>query len=300
MKRVVYHDQAGCLELTNGEIELVVSTQTGPRILHYGFPGGENILGLVPDLAEQTPLGEWRRLGGHRLWAAPESMPRTYAPDNAPLACTADGDLSVRLTQDTDAAGLGKEMEITLDERGSGVTIRHAITNHTLWGVDLAPWGLTIMNGGGTVILPQEPYRSHSQQLLPARPMVLWHYTDLSDPRWEIGRRFIRLSTNSSLREPQKIGIANRQGWGAYHRNRLLFVKRFSYVENALYPDMGSNNETYTAGDFIELETLGPLVHLEPGETTEHTERWGLFDDVDMGAGEEEMERVLGPIVARC
>lgn len=62
------------------------------------------------------------------------------------------------------------------------------------------------MRYGGVTILPQEPFRSHDEYLLPARPMTLWHYTDLSDPRGSFGKRFIRLRTDDTMEIPQKIG----------------------------------------------------------------------------------------------
>jgi len=48
----------------------------------------------------------------------------------------------------------------------------HRLTNRSVWGIDVAPWALTIMNGGGEVIVPHEPYRSHDDYLLPARPLL--------------------------------------------------------------------------------------------------------------------------------
>ena len=41
-----------------------------------------------------------------------------------------------------------------------------------------------------------------------------------------------------------------------------LFVKRFAYEEGASYPDLGCNNDVFTAGSFIELESLSKLVRL--------------------------------------
>jgi hypothetical protein len=154
------------------------------------------------------------------------------------------------------------------------------------------------MNGGGEVIIPQEPYRSHDDYLLPARPLVVWHYTDLSDPRWTIGKKYIRLRTDAKLTEPQKIGVGNTQGWAAYLRHRTLFVKRYPWVKDATYPDFGSNTETYTAGTFIELETLAPLVELGPGASTDHTERWFLFRGVEGGGSEATLDAALQKLVA--
>ena len=101
--------------------------------------------------------------------------------------------------------------------------------------------------------------------VLPVRAMTLWAYTDLSDPRWQIGPRFLRLRTDANRAGSQKVGIANRQGWAAYHRNGHLFVKRYDWNDSATYPDFGVNTEAYTAGAFVELETLGALdIELTP------------------------------------
>src|SRR5476649_82399 len=74
-----------CVRLNNGVVDLVATTQCGPRILRYGFIKGENMLGDASEVKAQTPLGEWRALGGHRLWSAPEAFPRSYSADNFPL-----------------------------------------------------------------------------------------------------------------------------------------------------------------------------------------------------------------------
>jgi len=39
---------------------------------------------------------------------------------------------------------------------------------------------------------------------------------------------------------------------------------------------MNSSFEVYTDGGFIEIESLSPLRHLEPGHFVDHQERWEL------------------------
>ena len=286
-----------CCKLANDTVELIVTTDVGPRIIRYGLIGEDNILGECPEAAVTTDLGEWKPYGGHRLWHAPESIPRTYVPDNGPVECQCKGG-GLHLTQPVEEpTGIVKEMIVSLAPDGTRVTVLHKLTNQSLWPVQLAPWALTIMNGGGTTIIPQEPYISHDDCLLPARQLVLWHYTDLSDPRFAIGPKFIRLSTDDALTEPQKVGIANKQGWAAYFRAGTLFVKQFVHDDAFSYPDEGCNCETYTAGPFMELETVGPLHELEPGEAALHEESWHLFKGIAIGDSEETLEAALQPIL---
>ncbi|HUT37655.1 MAG TPA: hypothetical protein VNE39_29510 [Planctomycetota bacterium] len=295
VREAAFLELPNCRELTNDTVEVVVTTDIGPRILHYGFRGAENILGLCPPGAKvATELGDWRPIGGHRLWTAPEAIPRSYVPDSGPVRCEKLSDFAVRLVQPVEApTGIQKEMTVTLDPAGAGVTVLHRITNKGAWGIEVAPWALTIMNGGGTVIIPQEPFRSHDDCLLPARPMVLWRYTDLSDPRFTLGPKYLRLRTDDSLAEPQKIGVADKQGWAAYLRQGTLFVKQFPYKDGQTYPDCGCNCESYTAGSFIELESLGPMRRLESGQSAEHTEEWHLFENVEIGDTEESLDRTM-------
>ncbi|HEX8175783.1 MAG TPA: hypothetical protein VF543_11750 [Pyrinomonadaceae bacterium] len=298
MEKVTYFGRVGCVRLFNGTVELIATVDVGPRIIRYGFPGEDNILGELPDVSIETPLGQWKPWGGHRLWTAPEANPRSYVPDNAPVEYRPEGKHGVHLTQQVEReTGIQKELTITLDDEGSRVRVRHVITNRNLWAIDVAPWAITNMNAGGTAILPQEPYRSWDEYLLPARPFVLWHYTDLSDPRWTIGSRYVRLRSDEQQTAPQKAGILNKQGWAGYYRHGTLFIKRFDYEEGADYPDYGSNAEVYTGGSTMEVESLSPIRRLEPGESALHVENWELFPNVKLGSTEDEIEAAIGPLL---
>jgi hypothetical protein len=296
VEKTAYLNVPACLRLTNGTVELVATTGVGPRVLRYALVGGENIFGEHPEMTVETDLGTWRAYGGHRLWTAPEGKPRSYSPDNSPVEVSEPAPGTLRLLQTPESAtGIQKEMTLSLGPSGSRVSVHHKLTNRSLWAVDVAPWALTIMRGGGTAILPQEPYRAHTEYLLPARPMVLWHYTDLSDPRFAIGKRLIRLTSDPSRTEPQKLGMANKQGWAAYAYRDTVFLKTVPFVADSTYPDFGCNTEIFTSGNFIEVETLGPMVRLEPGASAEHEEVWSLAANVSLG---KEEGAVLGAIRA--
>jgi len=297
--RVTVFGRHNCVKLSNGHIEVIVATDIGPRILQYCVKGGENVLGEAKEVGMKSILGEWKAYGGHRLWAAPEMSPRTIAPDNDPVEVITEGNLRVHLIQPIDKAGLRKEMSLELAPEGSELTVWHRIKNCSVWDIELAPWSISIMNGGGTAIVPQEPYKSHDEDVLPARPLVLWSYTDLSDPRFSIGRKYLRMRSDPGLKEPQKFGVANKRCWAGYLRNKALFIKDFAHMEGEVYPDFGCNNEVYTAGSFMEIESLGPLVKVGPEHSVEHRERWWLFEGIDAGDSEESLESVLAPILLK-
>ncbi len=275
-----------CIEVEIGPYSLTLTESFGPRILRFGFVGGPSVFGEHPDAAVDTEYGTWRPLGGHRLWVAPEAKPLSYAPDDKPIEIEEDDD-AIELIAPVDAAGFRKHISILCTE-GEALTLNHTVTNETDKEQRVAAWCLTIMNGGGTAYLPMEPHKSHAEELLPARPLVLWHYTDLTDPRWTLGRRLISLRVDEQYGHPQKIGAGNKQGWLGYRVGDFAFLKSFSH-EQLEYPDMNSNCEIYTGGSFVELESLSPLKTLKPGESVTHEEKWMLKRANDWGTGENEI-----------
>jgi len=245
------------------------------------------------------PLGEWRPRGGHRLWVAPESLSGSYAPDDDPVGCETDEQLTATLTQAVDSAGIEKQLRVSLAPVGSRVTLTHTLINRTPWPIAVASWGITVVRPDAVAVIPQPPFRLHRDALLPARPIVQWSFTDLTDTRWQIGRRLIRLTPDPSQAEPQKIGVGNRHGWCAAVAPDAVYIKRFDWDRLSAYPDFGCNNEIFTAGAYLEVEALGPLRVVQPGESTGHTERWYLFSALSPDHSEAERADALDRLVAQ-
>jgi hypothetical protein len=274
MEKVNFEGWPNCIRLFNKNIELIVTTDVGPRIVSCGFIDKPNLL-YVSDLEKGKSGGTgWHIYGGHRLWHAPEVMPRTYFPDNNRVEYTWDG-RTLKLCQDVESTtGIIKELEITMDSESDHVKVLHRLINNNFWTIETSPWAITAHAPGGIAILPQEPYMDPERNLLPARPVVLWNYTQMNDPRWCWGDKYILLKQDKLLISEQKIGILNKQGWAAYYLNRNLMIKCFEFDSSCRYEDFGCNNEVYVNGDFLEVETLGPVARLTPGSSAEHTEHW--------------------------
>jgi len=295
IEKTAFFDQPNCYKLSNGVVDVIVTTDIGPRVMCYRFVGGQNM--LAETKPENYDPKQWFIRGGHRLWHAPEQEPRTYSPDNDPVEATVRED-AVRLLQKVEPdTHIQKEMDVSLASSGSEVTITHTLTNRGLWAIQLAPWALTVVRGGGEEYIPNEPFIQHGEKLLPARPLVLWNYTDLSDSRLTLGKRLMRLRTDSKIDQATKIGVLNTAGWSAYLLDGSLFVKRYGYAPAATYTDMGCNYETFTRADFMEMESLGAFVTLQPGESAKHVEHWYLFKGVRVPADDAEADGVLSTYI---
>jgi hypothetical protein len=124
----------------------------------------------------------------------------------------------------------------------------------------------------------------------------MWAYTDLSDPRWKFTKKYMMLRQDPTNRQAQKLGMFNQDTWAAYILNGQAFVKRTSADAAKRYADFGSSFETFTNDEFLEMETLGPLTNVTPGQTAEQVEHWALFRDVTLSEwNDEELDRVLLP-----
>ena len=258
--------------LSNKFFELEYLTES-LRIIGLTPKGKTN---LLADLSAQppiaTPYGDFFFHGGHRLWHAPESMPRTYAPDTGPLTIT-DLEDGVTLDAQTEpGSGIQKQIDIQLDTDSPIVTLTHTMINNGAWTVELAPWAITQFRLGGTVILPLSTEKIDPAGLLSNRHFSFWPYARLSDPRLLLRDEYTFIKANPA--PPFKIGYFNPHGWLAYWVDGVLFKKSFGAQTNANYPDNKCNTEIYCNEDFVELESLAPFVQLAPGESVNHIERW--------------------------
>ena len=297
IEKVSYGGWPNCYRLSNGESELIVTSDVGPRVMRYGFIGGQNLFYEKADELGKSAEPWWAMRGGHRLWAAPEVKPDTYALDNAPVQVTLGGNGSVSLLQPVEPE-TGLQKEIAVSYEGTDVAVTHRITNRGKNARQLAPWALSQMAKGGTAIVALPARGGHSEQLLPTNPLVMWAYTNFADKRWVFTKQYILLRQDPADHSPQKTGLFNVHTRAAYLLGTELFIKRCQADPNAVYPDFHCSFEMFTNGDFLEIETLGPLVDLKPDATVEHSERWSLQKDVRLAAlSEAEIERVVEPLL---
>jgi hypothetical protein len=293
IEKIAYRGWANCYRLTNNEVDVVVTTDVGPRVMRYGFVGGPNM--FYECAAQLGNSGEpwWMVRGGHRLWVAPETVPETYALDNSPLQVSfpAGGAICLLSPVETETK-LRKEITITLQEDG-GVRVAHGILNCGPHLVRWAPWAITALVPGGTAFASFPARGPHDKHLLPTHPLVMWAYTDFSDPRWLFTKRYLILKQDPNALVEQKAGLFNQQTFGAYLLGTDLFAKRSEAFPGLPYADFHCSFQVFTNRDLMELETLGPCTDLAPGQSVSHIEQWSLLRSVQVAAWtDEELNRI--------
>lgn len=287
--------------MANSDVELIVTADVGPRILRYSFVGAANIFKEIGAEEEERLTGGqgWKLYGGHRIWVGPEEPSYTYAPDNEPVEIAVKGNV-LKATSPTDVAGIRKEIEVELAHSGTAVRVTHRLTNETRFPLRFSAWALSMMDIGGIGVAKFPPRGTHPAHLQPANPLVMWRFTNFSDPRWTLLDKYLILRGDPERSDPEKAGLHHpEQITAGYLLNGDFFVKRYKTLgPPSAYPDMGSAFETFTSGLFLELETLGPMTDVAPGETIEHREDWTLFRGVTVGEWTDAgIDAALGPMM---
>lgn len=287
IKQIDYKGWKDCVHMSNGIVELVLVTAVGPRIIHYGFAGDENMFYVNENQIGQTGGDIWKNYGGHRLWHGPQEGYRPNEPDNEPVRVEISGN-TVHLIQNTEKnARMEKKISITMSPDSTEVILNHEMVNHNIWPVKYTVWALTQMRPGGRSIVPVKRPESG---FLSNFAFVHWGFSRIDDRRLQIRKEHIALDFEDGNSQWFKLGFENRDGWAAYFYQNTAFVKNFDFQEEAEYPDRGCNYETYVDDEFMELESLSPIRVVQPEHSITHQERWMLLKDIRIPETEDEVE----------
>ena len=82
VEKTEYKGWKNCYRVTNGEVELIVTGDVGPRVIRFGFVGGQNLFKEYAEQLGKSGEEKFQSRGGDRVWKAPEDPIATWAPDN--------------------------------------------------------------------------------------------------------------------------------------------------------------------------------------------------------------------------
>ena len=279
-----YKEYGKVVEISNGIIEAYVTIDIGPRIIRFGYVGGQNILcdkrtelGGLEDDAYHAFFGEgrrWESLGGYRVWVTPEGYPETYTPDDRPVAYEVKDDSVVFTALPDDEVGILKTITIKMDPDDANMTVNARVQNISGKEKEFAVWVIAVCDAGGNLVIPMN---TNDTGYLPNRNISVWPYTDLSDSRFRFGKKYVVISQDVNATTPAKLGFDLNDGTVHYVLGDDVFTKRYDAKHGELpYPDGNCSFETYTNDLMIEVESLSDIKKVANGGTNEITEFWSL------------------------
>lgn len=261
------------LWLSDDKVEIGVALDFGIRVVHMSCVGCENLFYVQPeDLSDGFTNAEgWRLYGGHRIWLAPESSASCH-PDNDPVKWD-ETDNGVSITQNIDTLlGVRKTLDIVFREDG-GIGLTQCIYNASDKPIDGAAWGVNTLDGGGTATISFT--NNGMRGCTPHRLVSLWADTNLHDPRLAFEKEKL-IAKYMPLSDYLKLGLYCLDGKAVWENKGQRFTLCFDSLSLSKYPDNGCNFELYMCSKFVELESLGIMTHILPGECANHTETWYL------------------------
>jgi hypothetical protein len=282
--------------LTNEQVEVIVVPQIG-RVMSFKFKDGENVLwsDRTLDGKQGDATGAaWVNFGGDKTWPAPEAEWGQYtkrsrwmpppAFDALPVTARLDG-THVILTSPIDPFyGVRTIRRVALQPGAAVMEIETTYERVSGEPSRIAIWVITQFNEPLAVYvpIPRASQFENGHFVFGEKP---W-------PQLTIVDQMLRIPRDPAT--AHKLGSdADRMLWVDGTTMCLVSAPR---VPGADYPDRGASVEVYTNPDpktYVELETLGPLVRMSPGDRIQHTTTYTLLRRTSTDA-KAEAKRVLG------
>lgn len=291
-RRIQYLNYPDCIELRN-EIGTVVVLchHVGGRVLSYS-QGGIESLYISPDETQWTPGGDLKPTSAGRCDIGPEHLvPKHPELWSGEWLAEITGPYSARLTsQPLPAAGVRLIREFTLAADSSHLVCKQIIENTSEKTRSWCHWGRMFAIHGGIAVVPLTP----ALRRFPDGYVMVPNGTEMivrpKDPNIRRRGDFIEI-----LAPPAhaKLGFDSFAGWFAYQMpGDLAFVKTYQTFPDRLYGEIAGltvsiwypKKEDRPA---CELEPIGPMETIKPGERAAFTENWHLLPNAFPKEGEQ-------------
>jgi len=273
VERISYHGWSDCYLIANGRVEAVIVPAIG-RVMQLRLVGDaegafwENraLDGQLRDVASN----DWINFGGDKCWPAPQALwvehqGRDWPPPAAfsarqVTASTSDCGVVLKSPEDS---GFGIEVVRQIELDAEKPVLRIATEYHKLTGgaVRVGIWTITQMREPERVCIllsATSKFAAGFIRLMSAEPADL-----------KIEGRLLSLRRHQ--RQHVKVGTdGSSMAWLGPN----CVVRIDAEIRPGEYPDGGCSTEVYTCPDplqYVELETLGPLATMNPGDRIEQT-----------------------------
>ena len=115
VEKTEYKGWPNCYRVSNGEMELIVTADVGPRMIRFGFVGGQNLFKEYQEQLGKSGEEKFQLRGGSRVWKAPEDPIATWAPDNVPVNIKTTPTGLIATAPMEPVSMLQKEIEVSME-----------------------------------------------------------------------------------------------------------------------------------------------------------------------------------------
>ncbi|HTG45931.1 MAG TPA: DUF4380 domain-containing protein [Verrucomicrobiae bacterium] len=279
-EKISYHGWPEAFLLKNDQAELVVVPAIG-RVMQFKLAGDadgpfwENR--ALDGKPTQPQSSEWINFGGDKTWPSPQGewekmtgrgWPPPTAFDSLPLSVQREGEELVLRSAIDPSYGIETERRISLSADKPEMTIQTTYRKVRGNPVRVGIWIITQLREPERIFMP-----------LPQSTLFPTGYNKQSSTLpAQLRVTNSMVSCVRSAAENCKIGSdASHLIWAD---DRVVLDIHAEREGTGEFPDNGSSAEIYTNADpnkYVELELLGPLHLMKPGDSTSRQQTYRLF-----------------------
>ena len=271
------------MALRNGHSEVVVVPAIG-RVMSLGFAGdggASNVLWRHGQLGPSLPRDEngWINYGGDKAWPAPQSEWQRMVGKGWPPPVTFDAvahtatmkPSAIELVSPVDPAyGIRVRRTVTLSDAFAFIRTTYEKVEGP--PVRVAVWTITQLVSPDRLfaLLPEaSAFPGGHRSVLPAAPKDL-----------TVDGRLLGLARHPT-EKTMLVNDADALLWVGPGRNLVIETRATQPADGTAPRPGGAHAQIYTSPDgaepYVELELMGPLVDLAPGQSTEMDVRYRLL-----------------------
>jgi Domain of unknown function (DUF4380) len=254
------------------KIEMSVNPQMGARVSRLSY---DNIEVIKPHQCGGSAYSgtDACNSAGSTFWTSPQkawpirSWPPVESIDGAPYAATITGSHLVLNGKADPTSGVHVDKDFSVDAQHCKANLRYVINADK--PIAAAPWEITRVPRGGIVFFlqgdsaklaggPLTPYLTTTAS--PTSSTMVW----FDDSAQRV----------PNSRDGSKLIADGANGWLAYVRGNVLFVKQFADMQSSASAPNEGEIEIYPGSDFLELEVQGPYTTLTSGGKLSWDVQW--------------------------
>jgi Domain of unknown function (DUF4380) len=282
-------------EVQNGLVRAVVVPDIGGRVLQFWLDDhpflfvNQSLAGRLfsaEDNWGDGTIASWKNYGGNKTWPAPQgwSGPDEWAGPPDPVldsgrfkTLSADASRVVVQSPPDPRTGLQITRELILEPGAARAILRRTMRNLSNRAVRWSLWDVTQLDCAIESSCRMSTPLNQSS-CFPGGYSVLYGPRD--NAQWRIDRPGV--FSVEYARALGKVALDSQAGWIAFSDGEWALLHQFEVEPGGDYPDGGATVEVWTQGpgvaagvdfgqpqlrgEFMEMEVLGPLQRLSPGE----------------------------------
>jgi hypothetical protein len=270
-----------CIELKNSDVRVVLEPNLGGRVLVYELHG-KNVLSRDPlmDGKKYEPELNAGSPPGGRFDIGPEKItPARPALFYGKWESRITGRFKAQLISQKDTStGVQLIRNFRLDKNSSKLICTQIIKNISNKTKRYCFWSRTFVKGGGISLTPLNPNSRFPKGYINYGPGTVMDFMPADEPNVRVRNGILEIT---GAPERPKFVMDVNEGWLAYITNDdQLFIKKFPVYPERIYGEMSAANVSiwYYKEEKCEIEPIGPMESIKPGEEVSFTETWYLLD----------------------